>query len=303
MKAKAKPLEGRVALVTGATRGAGRGIARALGEAGATVYCTGRSTRGASATPGRPESIEETAELVDAAGGKGIAVRCDHTNEAEVVALVARIEAEAKQLDVLVNDIWGGDAVNEWGKPFWETSIEKGRLLFERGLFSHIVTSRHAVPLMVRARRGLVVEIGDGSGLYYRDSFFYDLVKTSILRVAFAMAEELRPHGVTALALTPGYLRSEAMLEEHFGVTEATWREAIAKDPHFAQSETPLFVGRAVAALAADPRVFEKTGGSFDSGSLAEEYGFSDADGSRPNWARYFEANFGEVLARKPRFA
>ncbi len=280
-------LADRIAVVAGATRGAGRGIARALGEAGATVYCVGRSVRGGGATPGRSETIDETAELVTAAGGKGIAVRCDCSDPAEVERFASTLE----RVDVLVNDIWGGDAIAEWGTPFWEQSLEKGRRMMESGLWTHIVVSRFVVPLMVRARRGLVVEIGDGHLPRYRDNFFYDLVKASVLRVAYAMAEELRPHGVTALALTPGFLRSEAMLD-HFGVTEATWRDAIAKDPHFAQSETPALVGRAVVALAADPNVAAKAGRALAAGPLAKEYGFTDVDGAQPDWAGYFDRTF-----------
>lgn len=285
-------LEGKVA---GATRGAGRGIATSLGEAGATVYCTGRSVRGAGATPGRPETIEETAELVTARGGRGISVRVDHTDPDEVAELARRVETDERRIDLLVNDVWGGDALTEWGKPFWEQSLEKGRAVFESGLWSHVVTSRAFAPLLVRQGRGLVIEVGDGHTLGYRGSFFYDLVKASVLRVAYAMAEELRPHGVTVVSLTPGFLRSEAMLE-HFGVTEETWRDAVAKDPHFAQSETPSFIGRAVVSLAADPRVGDKTGRALASGLLAEEYGFDDVDGRRPNWPAYFERTFPEKV-------
>lgn len=291
----ARRLEGKVAVVAGATRGAGRGIATSLGEAGATVYCTGRSVRGAGATPGRPETIEETAELVTARGGRGIAVRVDHTDPDEVAELARRVETDERRIDLLVNDVWGGDALTEWGKPFWEQSLEKGRAVFESGLWSHVVTSRAFAPLLVRQGRGLVIEVGDGHTLGYRGSFFYDLVKASVLRVAYAMAEELRPHGVTVVSLTPGFLRSEAMLE-HFGVTEETWRDAVAKDPHFAQSETPSFIGRAVVSLAADPRVGDKTGRALASGLLAEEYGFDDVDGRRPNWPAYFERTFPEKV-------
>lgn len=286
-------LKEHVALVAGATRGAGRGIAVALGEAGATVYCSGRSTRGSPATPGRPETIEETAALVARAGGRGIAVQVDHTVPGQVAALAERIERESGKLDLLVNDVWGGDALTEWGKRFWELDLDKGKLLLERGLWSHVVTSRFMAPLMVRRRRGLIVEVGDGETARYRESFFYDLVKASVLRVAFAMAEELRPHGVAALSLTPGFLRSEAMLD-HFGVTEATWRDAVAKDPHFAQSETPAYVGRAIVALASDPKVFDKSGRAFSTGMLSDEYGFLDVDGRRPNWSRYFRETFPE---------
>jgi NAD(P)-dependent dehydrogenase (short-subunit alcohol dehydrogenase family) len=290
-------LTGKVAVVAGATRGAGRGIATMLGAAGATVYCTGRSTRATRPpihTPGapfqldqRPETIEETAELVQAHGGVGLPVRVDHTVEAEVEALFAQVAAEQGRLDLLVNDVWGGDELAEWGKPFWELSSAKGWLMQERAVRSHILTSRYAAPLLIARRQGLIVEITDGDTPAYRGNLFYDLAKAAAIRLAYAMAEELRPHNVAALALTPGFLRSEAMLE-HFGVTEATWLEAVQRDPHFRESETPWYVGRAVAALAADPQVLQKSGGAYSSWGLAEEYGFTDRDGRRPHWGRYF---------------
>jgi NAD(P)-dependent dehydrogenase (short-subunit alcohol dehydrogenase family) len=290
-------LAGKVALVAGATRGAGRAIAVALGEAGATVYGTGRSSRegpprpgGAGASPfalaQRPETIEETAQRVTAAGGRGVAVRCDHTDPAQVMALVARIRAEQGRLDVLVNDVWGGDELSEWGRPFWQLSLEKGLAMLQRAVHSHLITARLAVPLMLERGAGLVVEITDGDGAYYRGTLFYDLAKLSVIRLAFAMAEELRPHGIAALAVTPGFLRSEAMLE-HFGVTEATWREGAAQDPNFLASETPAYVGRAVAALAADPGLAAKSGGLFSSWGLQAEYGYTDADGTRPDWGAH----------------
>lgn len=287
-----KPLEGRIALVAGATRGAGRGIAMMLGEAGATVYCTGRSVRGRPATGTRPETIEETAEFVDARGGRGIAVRTDHTVESEVAALFERVKREQGRLDVLVNDVWGGDDLTEFSQPFWKLSPEKGRLMLDRGIYSHILTSRYAVPLMLEHNRGLIVEITDGDNFGYRGNLFYDLVKMSVIRLAFTMAWELRRHPITAVAVTPGFLRSEAMLEA-FGVTEANWRDGAAKDPHFIASETPFFVGRAVAALAADPNVAAKSGRVFSSWQLAREYGFKDADGSQPHWGDYFAKAFG----------
>ena len=291
-----KPLSSKIALVAGATRGAGRGIARALGEAGATVYGTGRSARQRLAGT-RPETIDETAELVTAAGGHGIAVRVDHTVPDEVAALVARIEREQGRLDVLVNDVWGGDELTEFGKPFWEVSLEKGRTMLERAVFSHIVTARYATPLLMRTGGWLIVEITDGDSFQYRGNLFYDLVKTSVIRLAFAYARELRRKGVTAVAVTPGFLRSEAMLE-HFGVTEATWRDAGQKDPNFLASETPLFVGRAIAALAADPEVARKSGRVLASWTLSDEYGFTDADGARPHWGRYFEETYGAGLLK-----
>lgn len=259
-----------------------------LGEGGATVYCTGRSVRAAGATPGRPETLEETTELVTSAGGLGIAVRVDHLVEAEAAALAERVAREQHgRLDLLVNDIRGGDPLTEWGKPFWKLSVERGLTLLRTAVHTHLVTSRHLVPLMVARRRGLVVEVTDGDTLAYRGTLYYDLAKMSVIRLAYAMAEELGPHGVTALAVTPGFLRSEGVLD-HFGVTEATWRDAVAKDPNFAASEAPCFVGRAVAALAADPRVHERTGGLFASWTLAAEYGFTDIDGARPDWGRHF---------------
>ena len=292
-----KPLEGQVALVAGATRGAGRAIAIMLGEAGATVYCTGRSVRGKPATGTRPETIEETAELVGKRGGRGIAVRVDHTVESEVAALCEQVKREQGRLDVLVNDVWGGDELTEFSTPFWKLTPEKGRLMLDRGIYSHILTSRYAVPLMLERDRGLIVEITDGDSFGYRGNLFYDLVKMSVIRLAFAMAWELRRHPkITALAVTPGFLRSEAMLE-NFGVTEANWRDGAAKEPHFIASETPFYVGRAVAALAADPKVASKAGRVFSSWELAKEYGFKDEDGQQPDWGRYFQETFGRSYA------
>lgn len=284
-------LEHRVALVAGATRGAGRGIATALGERGATVYCTGRSTRAGASPMGRPETVEETAEHVTAAGGFGIPVRCDHADESDVAALAARIRADHGGLDVLVNDVWGGEKLTEFGVPLWEISIEKGRRMLDAALVTHILTLKHAAPLLMGRERPLVVEITDGDHFGYRGALFYDLVKMTVIRLAFDVARELRPHGVTAVAVTPGFLRSEEMLA-NMGVTEATWREAGQRDFAVA-SESPLFVGRAVAALAADPEVHRRSGRVFASWTLAREYGFNDADGSRPDWAAHFEASYG----------
>lgn len=285
-----KPLEGKVALVAGATRGAGRGIATALGEAGATVWCTGRSVAGSPGMKGRPETIHETAEIVTARGGRGIAVRVDHSVPAEVAALFERVG----EVDVLVNDIWGGDDLVEWGKKLWETKLEDGLLLLDRAIKTHIVTSWHGLPRMRKG--GLVVEITDGDAYFYRGHFFYDLVKTTVIRMAFGLSQELAGRGVTALAVTPGFLRSEWMLD-HFGVTEANWREAAQKAPEFIASETPLFVGRGVAALAADPNVAAKNGRVYASWDLGEEYGLRDADGTRPHFVRWLRENQPEVAA------
>lgn len=289
------PLKGRVAVVAGATRGAGRGIATALGEQGATVYCTGRSSRAGPSEMGRPETIEDTAERVTRAGGHGIAVRVDHLEEAQVEALFARVRAEQGRLDVLVNDVWGGDPHIAWGQPFWEQDVQRGLKVLRQAVHTHLITARHGVPLMVEARRGLVVEVTDGDGMWYRGTLFYDLAKTTAIRLAWGFAEELRPHGVAAIAVTPGFLRSEAMLD-HFGVTEATWRDAARKDPNFLHSETPLFVGRAVASLAADPQVLRRSGRVLASWTLAREHGFTDADGSRPDWGAHFAATYGADL-------
>ncbi|WP_437674008.1 SDR family oxidoreductase [Sorangium sp. So ce131] len=285
-----KALQGKVALVAGATRGAGRGIAVELGAAGATVYVTGRTTRAQRSEMDRPETIEETAELVDRAGGKGIAVQVDHLEREQVRELVSRIEREQGRLDVLVNDVWGGEHLFEWNTPLWEHSLESGMRLLRLAVDTHILTSHHALPLLIKRPGGLVVEITDGTADYnaghYRVSFFYDLAKAAVLRMAFAQAEELRAHGCTAVALTPGWLRSEIMLG-HYGVTEERWRDALAKQPHFAISETPAYVGRAVAALAADPEVARWSGQSLSSGQLARVYGFTDRDGSQPDAWRY----------------
>ncbi len=292
-----KPLRNKVALVAGATRGAGRGIASMLGEAGATVYCTGRSVRGRPATEGRPETIEETAELVTELGGRGVWVQVDHGVEEQVEALFARVKRDEGRLDVLVNDVWGGDALTEWGTPFWKLSSEKGLAMLRQAVHTHIITSRHGAPLMIAGGRGLIVEITDGDFLGYRGNLFYDLVKVGVIRLAYDMSLDLRDHGVTALAVTPGFLRSEAMLD-HFGVTDANWQDAAQKDPHFAESESPAFVGRAVAALAADPDVGSKAGRVWASWTLAKEYGFRDADGRQPDWGGYFDRTVADILDR-----
>ncbi|MCX4647682.1 SDR family oxidoreductase [Streptomyces sp. NBC_01446] len=283
-------LDDKVALVAGATRGAGRGIAVELGAAGATVYVTGRTTRARRSEYDRPETIEDTADLVTAAGGRGIAVPTDHLDPAQVKALVDRIATEQGRLDVLVNDIWGGENLFAWDTPVWEHDLDDGLRLLRLAVETHAITSHHALPLLLRNPGGLVVEVTDGTAEYNRDnyrvSFFYDLAKSSVLRMGFALGQELGPRGATALALTPGWLRSEIMLG-HFGVTEENWRDALEQMPHFAISETPFYVGRAVAALAADPEVARWNGQSTSSGALAQVYGFTDVDGSRPDAWRY----------------
>jgi NAD(P)-dependent dehydrogenase (short-subunit alcohol dehydrogenase family) len=283
-------LEGKVALVAGATRGAGRGIAVELAAAGATVYVTGRSTRGRRSEYDRPETIEETAALVDEAGGRGVAVRVDHLVPDEVRALVGRIDGEQGRLDVLVNDIWGGEGLGEWNVPVWEHSLEEGFRMLRLAIDTHIITSHFALPLLIKNEGGLLVEMTDGTAEYnaenYRNSLFYDLAKNSVIRLAWAQAKELAPHGCAAVALTPGWLRSEMMLDL-FGVEESNWREATAREPHFIISETPRYVGRAVAHLAADPEVARWNGRSLSSGGLAKVYGFTDLDGSQPDAWRY----------------
>ncbi|MGO4136676.1 SDR family oxidoreductase [Rhizobium brockwellii] len=283
-------LREKVALVAGATRGAGRGIAVELGAAGATVYVTGRTTRAQQSEYIRPETIEETAELVTAAGGKGIAVQVDHLVKQQVEALVARIRGEAGRLDILVNDIWGCEKLFEWDKAVWEHSLDKGLRMLQLGIETHLITAHYALPLMIERPGGLLVEMTDGTAEYnathYRLSPFYDLVKTGVTRMAWAHAQDLEKHGATAVSITPGWLRSEMMLDA-YGVREENWREATKVQPHFAISETPHFVGRAVAAIAADPDRARWNGQSLSSGEVAKTYGFDDIDGSRPDCWRY----------------
>ena len=301
-----KPLEGRVALVAGATRGGGRGVARMLGEAGATVYCTGRSSRTQPNTSthhyaGRPETIEETAELVTAAGGVGVPIRVDHYVDAEVAALFKRIAREQKRLDVLVN-ILTGRTVASWSS-FWKQPLDEGRALVDSWIWPHVATSWHAAPLMVKQKSGLIVEVVEQPGIGYHGTFFFDLMETALKRFAYGLAVELAPHKVAALAVTPGFMRTEAILEG-FGVAEANWRDAVdhpkAKGFGWAGSETPCFVGRGVAALAADPAVHKKSGGVFGSWALSDEYGFTDVDGGRPHWGRYGKEHFPQYFDAKP---
>jgi NAD(P)-dependent dehydrogenase (short-subunit alcohol dehydrogenase family) len=280
-------LSQHVAVVAGATRGGGRAIAVELGAAGATVYVTGRSAHGRRSPMDRPETLEETAALVDDAGGTAILAPTDHTDPAQVRALAARIAREQDgRLDLLVNNVWGGDHLAVWDKPFWEHDLGDALEMQRNAVWSHLVTAHALAPLMVGRGRGLIVEVTDGIGDGYRGTLPYDLVKASVIRLALAQAADLRPHSVAALALTPGFLRSEAVLD-HFGVTAETWRDAIARDPHFAHSETPRFLGRAIVALAADPAIMEKSGGRFATWDLAREYGFDDVDGARPDWGAH----------------
>ncbi|MEV7558381.1 SDR family oxidoreductase [Streptomyces sp. NPDC089795] len=299
MTTKTRQLTGQVALVAGGTRGGGRGIAIELGAAGATVYVTGRSSGTQRSDLDRPETIEETAERITAAGGLGIPVRTDHSDPDQVRTLVARIAAEQDgRLDILVNSVWGGDRLTDWEHPLWEQDLDRGLRLLRRAVETHVITSRYALPLMVARGSGLVVEVTDGNTARYRGSFFYDLAKSAVIRLAVGQAAELRPHGVAAVSLTPGFLRSEALLE-HFGVTEANWRDGAAADPNFAHSETPAYLGRAVVALAADPDVIARTGRALATWDLYKEYGFTDADGTQPDfaahWARNLEAEYGPL--------
>ncbi|HZG05090.1 MAG TPA: SDR family oxidoreductase [Streptomyces sp.] len=284
-------LTGKVALVAGATRGAGRAMAVELGRAGATVYATGRTTRDGVSEVGRAtETIEETAELVTAAGGTGIAVPTDHLEPAQVRALVERIDRDHGRLDILVNDVWGGDHLLDFNSKVWDTAPERGLRMLRLGVETHLITSHYALPLLIRRPGGLVVEVTDGTAEYnrrYRENLFYDLAKNAPIRMAFGLAQELAEYGCTAVCVSPGFLRSEQMLD-HFGVTEENWRDAVAKEPHFAIAESPVYIGRAVAALARDPEVARWNGQSLSSGQLAREYGFTDADGSRPDAWRYF---------------
>jgi NAD(P)-dependent dehydrogenase (short-subunit alcohol dehydrogenase family) len=283
-------LKDRIALVTGATRGAGRGIAIELGLAGAIVYCTGRSTKQQRSEMNRAETIEETAELIEREGGRAIPVQVDHLDATQVEKLTEQIQSEHRRLDVLVNDIWGGDRLIQWNTPVWEHSLENGLRMLRLALDTHIITNHFALPLLIKNPGGLVVEVTDGTAEYnkdnYRVSLFYDLAKTSVVRMAWSLAQELKPHGATAVALSPGWLRSEQMLD-NYGVSEENWRDATKVQPHFIITETPRYVGRAVAHLAADAEVARWNGHSVSSGQLAKVYGFTDLDGSQPDAWRY----------------
>jgi NAD(P)-dependent dehydrogenase (short-subunit alcohol dehydrogenase family) len=283
-------LRGKVALVAGGTRGAGRGIAVELGAAGATVYVTGRTTRNEQSEYRRPETIEQTAELVSASGGNGIPVKVDHLIAEEVARLVDRIRAEQGRLDILVNDTWGGENLKEWNKAVWQHDLQNGLRLLTLGVHTHLITAHFALPLLIERPGGLLVEVTDGTAEYnadhYRINPFYDLAKVAVTRMAWAHAKDLEPHGATSVSISPGWLRSEMMLDA-FGVTENNWRDATATVPHFAISETPRFVGRAVSALAADSDRARWNGQSLSSGELAKVYGFTDLDGSRPDAWRY----------------
>src|SRR5262245_47189440 len=296
MSEDTRALNGKIAVVAGATRGAGRGIARALGEAGATVYCTGRSVRGNPSPYKRPETIEETAVMINTAGGTAIAARVDHTVESEVEKLFSRIDREHRRVDVVVNSIAGEDPMMQQFTSFWKTNLENGEAVFRQALLSHIITAKQAALLMIREKNGLIVEVTESDIAIAGGNPLSQAVKLSLKGLVLSLAAELKPHNVAAIAITPGFLRSETMLE-HFGVTEANWREGGKKDKNFLESESPLFVGRAVAALAADSGVLERTGQLCSSWELARHYCFTDADGSRPDWG-----SFTFDLSRLPPF-
>lgn len=283
-------LKGKVVVVAGGTRGAGRGIAVKLGEAGAIVYVTGRSTINSPSPMERKETIEETAELVTTAGGRGIPVKVDHTIEPEVIHLFNRIKREQGRLDILINDVWGGDPLTEWGKPIGEHSLHKGLQMQNQAVHSHIITSHYSIPLMKQNNGGLIVEITDGIDYKPRGNFYYSLAKISAIHMAQSMALDLKEFNIFSMAVTPGFLRSEAMLEL-YGVTEENWREATKVDPHFIASESPYYIGEAIRCLASDPHISAKTGMVFSTWELMEEYGFKDIDGTQPHWGDYFIKN------------
>ncbi len=293
MQTTESPLNAKIALVAGATRGAGRAIAVELGRAGATVYVTGRTTRTRVSEVGRAgETIEQTAELVTAAGGTGIAVPTDHLEEDQVRALVERIDAEQGRLDILVNNMWGGNYLLDFEKKMWDIDLARGMRMIDLGVRTHIITASLALPLLVRNPGGLVVEVTDGNaetnkGL--RANFYYDLAKNGPIRMAFILGEDLKQVGCGAVAVSPGFIRSEEMLDT-FGLTEETWREGIARTPGWELSESPVYLARGVAALVADPERARWNGRSFVSAELARAYGTTDSDGSRPDFWSYDEA-------------
>jgi NAD(P)-dependent dehydrogenase (short-subunit alcohol dehydrogenase family) len=285
-------LDGKVALAAGATRGAGRAIAVELARAGAYVYATGRSSSiyGPSDMD-RPETIEETGELMLAAGGDGQAACVDHLEPEQVGSLVERIDAERGRLDVLVNDIFGGDRYAQWDKKLWEHDLDGGLRMLRMGIDTHLITCAKALPLMLRGEGGLVVEMTDGTSKFNSTfrrgvGFYYDQVKAAVERITIGLTAELADTSCTAVAVTPGWLRSERMLE-HFGVTEDTWRDALEETPHFCSSESPTYVARGIAALASDPDVSRHAGRVLSSAELARTYGVTDTDGSRPDCWRY----------------
>jgi NAD(P)-dependent dehydrogenase (short-subunit alcohol dehydrogenase family) len=281
-------LKGKIAVVAGGTRGAGRGIAIKLGEAGAVVYVTGRTTINNQSPMGRKETIEETAELVTKAGGVGIPVRVDHTVESEVASLFKQIKEEQGRLDILVNDIWGGDPLTEWGKPIGEHDLGKGLQMQKQAVQSHIITAHYSIPLFKENQSGIIIEITDGTDYNPRGNFYYSLSKISNIHMAQAMAQDLKEYNITSIAVTPGFLRSEAMLEQ-FGVKEENWKEGAKIDPHFIASESPYYIGEAIKCLASDPTIPDKTGEVFSTWELSDIYGFKDIDGSQPHWGNYFK--------------
>ncbi len=277
------PMAGQVAVVAGATRGAGRGIARALGEAGALVYCTGRSVTGQPSPYARQETIDETAAMIRAAGGKAVAVRVDHTRESEVEALFARVEQEQGRLDIVVDSVAGEDPMmTDWSSP-WELDLTNAEAILRQAQLSRIITAKHAMRGMIRHKRGLLVEVTENDVLSGSGNIVTQMAKLSHRGLPLFLASQLKPHGVAAIAITPGFLRSEHMLE-NFGVTEANWRDAGAKDPNFLESESPLFVGRAIVALATAPDLMARSGHLFSSWEVGREFGLTDADGRRPDW-------------------
>jgi NAD(P)-dependent dehydrogenase (short-subunit alcohol dehydrogenase family) len=285
-----RPLSERVALVAGATRGAGRAFAVELAAAGAIVYATGRSSQGRRSEMDRPETIEGTAARAAELGGEAVPVACDHLDPVQVRELVSRIESERGRLDILVNNIWGGDHLTGWDAKLWEHDLDAGLRILRLAIDTHIITSHAAIPLLIKNPGGLVIEVTDGNAEFnadYRGTFFYDLAKVTPHRMALALSRELAAHEASAVSLTPGWIRSEAMLE-HFGVTEDNWRDGTAKDPHFCISETPHYVARAAVALAADPDRARFTGQSLASWDLGPIYGVTDLDGTQPHMLRYF---------------